>query len=587
MKFSKGRNYLKVTSFFFVALLIAFVACSSKKKQVVAEIGDEKIYLDEYEKQYLKTQNNLDSAKNSTLEKRKEFLDLYVKYRLKVKDARERGLLQSEDIQNDLRQYKSNFVTSFLIDKEVVEPQIKELYDRKQYEVRASHILINLSQQNKNPEDSVKAYEKASEILKKLKDGKSFEEVAVEMSEDNSVGQNAGDLYYFTAGMTVPEFEDAVYKLKVGEYTKEPVRSPFGLHVIKLTDKKKRNNGIRASHILIQDKKDSLGQTIDSIETYNRAVEVLKRVKGGEDFAKVASEVSQDPGSATKGGDLGFFDRRRMVQPFDSVAFTLKVGEISDLVRTPFGWHVIKVTEIKEYEPFEKQKESLRGDFKRGPMFKQEYNKYLEKERKNFDFDVKKEGLDFVTSRIDTVMTFSQIKFDSIFVPEVRQTVLATYKNGKVTVEDLISYLGRNRDYMASMAGVENLKTIINNSADNDILMMVAEKQNIEKDPDYVAQLTEYENGLLSFKVDQEELWRNIKLTPEELEAYYNTHQDKYSFTDSNKVKARPFDDVKSEISNTLQQEKFKELESQYVQSLKQKYPVKVFEAILVEAFKD
>jgi peptidyl-prolyl cis-trans isomerase SurA len=581
------KRFIKVSSLFLFLVLVTLAACSSKKKQVVAEIGDEKIYLGEYENQYLKTQGNLDSAKNSSIESRKEFLDLYIKYRLKVKDARERGLLKSEDIQNDLNQYKSNFVTSFLVDKEVVEPQIKALYDKKEYEVRASHILVNLPQQNKSVEDSIKAYQKANDILKKLKDGTPFEQVAFEMSEDNSAKQNYGDLYYFTAGMTVPEFEDAVYKLKVGDYTKEIVRTPFGLHIVKLTDKRKRSNGIRASHILIQEQKDSLGKTVDSMATYEKAKQVLQRIKNGEDFAAVATEVSQDPGSAQKGGDLGYFDRRRMVQPFDSVAFLLKVGEVSDLVRTPFGWHVIKVTDIKGYEPFEKQKETLKGDFKRGPQFKSDYTKYLDKARKGFNFEIKEEGIVFLKSKLDTAKTFSQFNLDSLFSPQDKETIIATYKDGKVSVADFISYLGRNRDFMASMATTENLSTVINNSADNAILMKVAVKENVEKDPDYIAQLTEYENGLLSFKVDQEELWRNIKITPEELSAYYDSNKDKYSFTDSNMVKTRPFDDVKSEISNLLQQDRFKQLEMQYVENLKKKYPVKVNDAVLADAFKN
>jgi peptidyl-prolyl cis-trans isomerase SurA len=581
------KRFIKVSSLLLFLVLVTLAACSSKKKQVVAEIGDEKIYLGEYENQYLKTQNNLDSAKNSSMENRKEFLDLYIKYRLKVKDARERGLLKSDDIQNDLNQYKSNFVTSFLIDKEVVEPQIKSLYDKKEYEVRASHILVNLPQQNKSVEDSIKAYQKANDILKKLKDGTPFEQVAFEMSEDNSAKQNYGDLYYFTAGMTVPEFEDAVYKLKVGDYTKEIVRTPFGLHIVKLTDKRKRSNGIRASHILIQEQKDSLGKTVDSLATYDKAKQVLARIRNGEDFATVATEVSQDPGSAQKGGDLGFFDRRRMVQPFDSVAFLLKVGEVSDLVRTPFGWHVIKVTDIKEYEPFEKQKETLKGDFKRGPQFKSDYTKYLDKARKSFDFEIKQDGIALLKSKLDSMKTFSQFNLDSLFSPQEKETVIATYKDGKVSITDFVSYLGRNRDFMASMATTENLSSVINNSADNAILMKVAVKENVEKDPDYIAQLTEYENGLLSFKVDQEELWRNIKITPEELSAYYESNKDKYSFTDSNKVKTRPFDDVKSEISNILQQDRFKQLEAQYVENLKKKYPVKVNDAVLADAFKN
>ncbi len=581
------NRFIKVSSLLLFLIIVTLAACSSKKKQVVAEIGDEKIYLGDYEAQYLKTQGNIDSAKNLSMDKRKEFLDLYIKYRLKVKDARDRGLLKSEDIQNDLNQYKSNFVTSYLVDKEVVEPQIKSLYEKKEYEVRASHILVNLPQQNTSVEDSIKAYQKANEILSKLKNGEKFEQVAFDMSEDNSAKQNYGDLYYFTAGMTVPEFEEAVYKLKVGDYTKEIVRTPFGLHVVKLTDKRKRSNGIRASHILLQEQKDSLGKTVDSMATYEKAKQVLQRIRNGEDFATVASEVSQDPGSAQKGGDLGFFDRRRMVQPFDSVAFLMKVGEVSDLVRTPFGWHIIKVTEIKEYEPFEKQKETLKGDFKRGPQFKSEYTKYLDKSRKTFDFTIKEDGMVFLKSKMDSNKTFSQFNFDSLFTPQEKETVVATFKDGKVTVSDLVSYFGRNRDFMASMATTSNLTTVINNSSDNSILMKVAVKENVEKDADYIAQLTEYENGLLSFKVDQEELWRNIKITPEELTAYYESNKDKYSFTDSNMVKTKPFDDVKSEISNILQQERFKQLEAQYVENLKKKYPVKVNDAVLADAFKN
>jgi len=583
----KKQSIIKIISLLSFVFLLAIVACSSKKKQVVAEVGDEKIYLDDYEKQYMKTVNNLDSAKNSDMEKRKEFLTLLVKFKLKVKDARERGLLKSDDIQNDLKQYKENFLTSFLVDKEIVEPMIKDLYEKKEYEVRASHILINLPQQNFSPDDSIKAYQKAADALAKLKNGVPFSEVAVEFSDDQSAKQNGGDLYYFTAGMTVPEFEDAIYKLKVGDYTKEPVRTQFGLHIVKLADKRKRNDGIRASHILIQDQKDSLGKVVDSLGTYNKAKDVLARIKNGEDFSKVATEVSQDPGSAPKGGDLGFFDRRRMVQPFDSVAFMLKIGEISNLVRTPFGWHIIKVTEIKPYQPFDKQKETLKGDFKKGPQFKAEYTKFLEKSKKQFNFEIKPDGMNFLTSKFDSARPVSGFNLDSMFSAEEKSKVLATYKDGDIKVSDIIAYMGKNRDNMTSLANAATLKKIVEGAADSPILYKVAIKDNIEKDPEYIAQMTEYENGLLSFKVDQEELWRKIKITQDDMQAYYDSNKDKYSFTDSGKVKMKPFDDVKSEISNTLQQEKFKEMEKTFVDNLKNKYPVKINEVVLIEAFKE
>lgn len=580
-------NNLKSILFIIIAVFIVINGCSSKKKQVVSEVGPEKIYLDDYEKQYLKTNNNLDSARNSTMEKRREFLDLLVKFKLKVLDAREKGLLKSEDIQNDLKQYKDNFLTSYLIDKEIVEPQIKELHERKEYEIRASHILINLPQSGYSAEDSIKAFQKANDAIKKLKDGADFNEVAKEFSDDMSAKQNGGDLYYFTAGMTVPEFEDVIYKMKVGDFTKEPVRTMFGIHVVKLTDKKKRNEGIRASHILIQEQKDSTGATIDSIGTYNKAKEVLSRLKNGEDFGKVAQEVSMDPGSKDKGGDLGYFDRRRMVQQFDSVAFTLKVGEISDLVRTPFGWHIIKVTEIKQYQPFEKQKDLLKGDFKKGPVFKNKYAEFLQKARKDFKFEIKPDGLDFIASKADSTKSISSLNLDSIFTVEDKNKVLATYKDGEVKLSDVVEYLGKNRDYSSSIANRATFVKIIEGTADTPVLLKMAVKKNVEKDEEFTAQMTEYENGLLSFKIDQEELWRKIKINPEDLQGYYESNKDKYSYTDSNKVKTKPFEEVKSEISNTMQQQKFKDLEKEYIENLKKKYPVKFNETVLLEAFKE
>jgi peptidyl-prolyl cis-trans isomerase C len=88
---------------------------------------------------------------------------------------------------------------------------------------------------------------------------------------------------------------------------------------------------VRARHILVENEDD--------------AKKIATRVKGGEDFAKVAGEVSKDPGSKTDGGDLGFFTKDRMVEPFAETAFKLEPGQISDPVKSQFGWHVIKVEE--------------------------------------------------------------------------------------------------------------------------------------------------------------------------------------------------------------------------------------------------
>jgi peptidyl-prolyl cis-trans isomerase C len=104
---------------------------------------------------------------------------------------------------------------------------------------------------------------------------------------------------------------------------------------------------VRARHILVENEEDA-----------NKA---HQRVKGGEDFAKVASELSKDPGSKAEGGDLGFFSKDRMVEAFAEAAFKMEPGQISDPVKSQFGWHVIKVEEKrnKPVPSFEETKEQI------------------------------------------------------------------------------------------------------------------------------------------------------------------------------------------------------------------------------------
>lgn len=581
----KSKYFFYGFNLLVVALIALMIGCSSKKKDVIAEIGDEKIYLYEFENQFLKSVgNNVDTARNKPLAEKKDYLELMIKFRLKVKDAKDKGFLNSPEIQKDLADYKKNFISTFLIDKTVVEPHIKKLWDRKKYEIRASHILINLPQTT-TPEDSTRAYLKADSVIQRLKKGEDFAVVAKEMSEDQSAANNGGDLYYFTAGMTVPEFEDAIYEMKVGEFTKKPVRTMFGLHIVKLTDKKKRYDGIRAAHILIQDIKDSTGKVIDSTTSYNKIKEILTRIKNGEDFSQLATELSEDPGSKPRGGDLGFFDRRRMVQPFDSVAFSLKPGQVSEIVRTPFGWHIIKLLEVKEFQPYEKQREGLKSEFKRSPGYKQEYAKFMEKVRKDYKFEFVLDGLNYFASRLDSNKSFNDLKLDSIFNEQDRQKVLATYKGGEIKIDDIIQYFNVNKEFSSNGANYEAVKRVIQGCSETPILNLLAAKEKIEKDEDYLELYTEYENGLLSFKIDQEELWSKIKITDLDIQTYFEANKQKYTYTENNEVKYKAIDDVKSEISQTLQQEKFKELEKNYIDNLKQKYPVKIHENVIEKAF--
>jgi foldase protein PrsA len=111
---------------------------------------------------------------------------------------------------------------------------------------------------------------------------------------------------------------------------------------------------VRARHILIRteaEQGDSTGAEAEKKhaakrdEARKRAESILARIRAGEDFAKLASEFSEDPGSKSKGGDLDYFSRGQMVPEFEAAAFALKPGEVSQLVETQFGFHIIKLEE--------------------------------------------------------------------------------------------------------------------------------------------------------------------------------------------------------------------------------------------------
>jgi peptidyl-prolyl cis-trans isomerase SurA len=572
-------------------LLAAFLSVTtincSRTNKTLAELGDEKITLGEFEKQYLKTINNIDSARNKPIEDKRQFLNLYINFRLKVKDARERGLLNNAELQKDIEEYKKSLAPNFLIDKEVVEKQIQTLYERKKYEVRASHILINLSEKP-TPEDSIAAYQRADSIIQKLKNGEDFGTLAEQYSMDRSAKTNRGDLYYFTGGATIQKFEDAVYDLSVDEFTKTPVRTIYGLHIIKLTDKKPRSESIRASHILIQDKRDSLGRITDSLVTYQRALEVYNKAKNKEDWNSLVQLYSEDPGTKNTAGDLGYFDRRRMAQPFDSAVFLLSVGEISEPIRTQYGWHIIYKTDEKKYQSFDKQEETLKNDYKRSPQYKEDYKKYVDELKEKYHFKLDDNGYNYFRAKFDSAKTIADYNIDSLFQQTERDKPLASFDGGIINIQDILNHLNVNRDFQRSQLTAQTIISIINSAAENPILIAAAGQNKIFDDDEFQKLVREYENGLLVFRVDQDELWSKVKLTEQEIIAYYDQNKAKFMTVDSlGQPIPKQLEQVKAEISNELQQLKYKETEKNYLESLKQKYPVKIYEDVLLMAYQE
>jgi peptidyl-prolyl cis-trans isomerase C len=144
---------------------------------------------------------------------------------------------------------------------------------------------------------------------------------------------------------------------------------------------------VKASHILIRVQANA--EAAEREKALAKATAILADVKAGKDFAALAKEHSDDPGSKASGGDLGYFQRGQMVPPFEQAAFALKPGEISDVVTTQFGYHVIKLTERKDAStvPFEQVKPRV-VDYLTNEKKQQRVNAFIEEAKKRAKIEV-------------------------------------------------------------------------------------------------------------------------------------------------------------------------------------------------------
>lgn len=180
--------------FALVSSLCLLIGSSTAQEKTLINFGDETINASEFKRVYLKN-NSGDIIEKSSVD---EYLDLYINFKLKVKEAEARGYDTSKQFVEELAGYRKQLAQPYLSAEGMIEQLKKEAYDRLKEEIRASHILIS-SKPEDAPEDTLKAYKKAKEVKKRLERGEAFESIALQYSEDPSVKQNKGDLGYFTA----------------------------------------------------------------------------------------------------------------------------------------------------------------------------------------------------------------------------------------------------------------------------------------------------------------------------------------------------------------------------------------------------
>ncbi len=502
---------------------------------VVAVLGDERLTLDAFEDRYARSVGSPEAAADDSLAAYREFLDRYVDFRLKVLAARAAGLDTSASIREEIDTYRANLARPYLLEQEIVDPIVRDLYAKQQQIVDASHILLRVPP-DAPPADTLRAFEHLTRVADSLAQGADFAELAFRHSEDPSVRArpNApgyqGRLGYFTAGRVVEPFETFAYATPVGEVS--PIfRTQFGYHILKVHDRRTAPEDVHVSHIMIRP-----GPTAEDTLRARALVDSLaQRLAAGDDFAELARQYSADQGSARNGGDLGFISYDMpIVAEFKDVAFALEnPGDLSDVVETSFGYHLIRLAERKPRPTFEDSYDALKQAVSRMPRAREAQEAYA------------RSLLAARGARLDTsvvLQAFGHLGADSVLqylsgptLPqETTERAFFTLGDSTYTLGDLTAFLPQAR--FAREADTETLLTELVSQYATDRAIDHEAALLETRDPEFGRVMEEFRDGLVLFKLMEDSVWTAAERDSAALVAHFEAHRPDYRWPDRQRI---------------------------------------------------
>lgn len=221
-------------------------------------------------------------------------------------------------------------------------------------EYNLSHILLSLPETASSDEIAA-IVATADDISERAKSGEDFRQLAVRYS-DSPTALEGGELGWMKGEEVPTVFTDILAPLRDGDVS-DPFRTATSIHIVKVNDmrsavEQSEVNQVHARHILV-----TPNEIIDDATAQQQLEDAYERIEGGEDFSEVAKLLSDDPGSANIGGDLGWAGPGTFVPEFDAVIEDLEIGELSEPFRTQFGWHIVELLDRRVYDNTEDLKE--------------------------------------------------------------------------------------------------------------------------------------------------------------------------------------------------------------------------------------
>ena len=498
-------------------LLGTVILALAKEDPVLMTINGKDIKLSEFE--YLYNKNNQQQVEKETLE---QYLDRFVLYKQKVADAEAAGLDTTRSFKTEFEGYQKDLAAPYMMKDSTYEKEmLNEAYDRLKKEINIDHFMLPLGN---TPEETAASLARMDSIRSCILKGESWEALADQYSSDPSKSRNQGHYGFVSSSMFPYDFENVLYNTPVGEISK-PFKTQFGVHMLRVNETRPRND-VHAKHILKLFPKDATEE--QKAVCKHQIDSIYQLLLAGADFEELAKAESQD-GTARRGGDLGWFGRGRMVQPFEDIAFSLADGAISEPFATQFGYHIIKkvahgVPSLEEVRPA--LENAINRDERAGMIHERRLNDLKTKCNYRFNPDIK----DYLGKAIkaaggfDSTVLATAIKGSTMplfyYGDKQSMPLSGLYKslNGKTripAVSDALNYIESKVDVLAE-----------------DVLTDYHARELVKSNPEYRNLLNEYRDGMLLFEISNNRVWKAANKDTVGLERYFADHRANYVWTE-------------------------------------------------------
>lgn len=513
-------------SLILIALLFNNVP-AMESDSVLFSFNDNKVSLSEFNKVYKKS--NLGSDDAYSIESLKEYLSLYINFKLKVQEALDTKFDTVPSVKSEINKYRSQLSKSHMQNNNAYDELILEAYERKKTIRDVSHVLIKLSEAA-SPEDTIKAFSKINDIYNRLKSGEEISKLAIELSEDPSAKKNNGYLGFVQVLNYVYPFEAAVYLNPLNEISK-PFRTRFGYHVIKVHSEEKNPGTVQTAHLYLQTK----AQNPDKKELIDRIYREISI--GNVSFEDAVKKYSEDSQSKPNNGKLRWFGKGEMVGEFQDASFALKnIGDISDPIQTRYGWHIIKLLDKKQLGAFEDEKSEIKQKILKSARRQIAQKRLISqiKNNNNYVFYDKNYG-----SLEKKILSLGSLGFclawESCNVKSCKEPTLKgkwdkpifSLNDKAFYQKDLLVFIKKQRRYKKETP----IKALLNNylKAFEEQNCLVYEESMLEKrDPEFKALMREYHDGILLFEIMDKKVWSKAVSDSLGLSRFYEKNKMNY-----------------------------------------------------------